>query len=178
MVARAFHGGGIDAAGRRPALLDEDARPHDAVPPRRRCALRVERGLEDVVGGRTIEAVLEIVLARPDDLHWPTDGLRRLHRVGNEIGLPAPTEAAAEQRGVDGHFLERQARDLGGERLVAAGILRRHPHLDRKSTRLNSSHTVISYAVFCLKKKKVLDRRLLAILAVQPPGPAPPASTD
>src|SRR5436190_17304125 len=25
---------------------------------------------------------------------------------------------------------------------------------DRKSTRLNSSHTVISYAVFCLKKKK------------------------
>src|SRR5947207_11413056 len=27
---------------------------------------------------------------------------------------------------------------------------------DRKSTRLNSSHTVISYAVFCLKKKKKL----------------------
>src|ERR1039457_150154 len=29
---------------------------------------------------------------------------------------------------------------------------------DRKSTRLNSSHLVISYAVFCLKKKKVLLR--------------------
>src|SRR5256885_15471819 len=28
------------------------------------------------------------------------------------------------------------------------------PALDRKSTRLNSSHLVISYAVFCLKKKK------------------------
>src|SRR5438132_7306527 len=28
---------------------------------------------------------------------------------------------------------------------------------DRKSTRLNSSHTVISYAVFCLKKKKSVD---------------------
>src|SRR5260221_3126910 len=27
---------------------------------------------------------------------------------------------------------------------------------DRKSTRLNSSHTVISYAVFCLKKKKMI----------------------
>src|SRR5215211_8841806 len=27
---------------------------------------------------------------------------------------------------------------------------------DRKSTRLNSSHTVISYAVFCLKKKKTI----------------------
>src|SRR5256885_5639250 len=32
-----------------------------------------------------------------------------------------------------------------------AGLL----HLDRKSTRLNSSHLVISYAVFCLKKKKI-----------------------
>src|SRR5438034_4685541 len=30
--------------------------------------------------------------------------------------------------------------------------------LDRKSTRLNSSHTVISYAVFCLKKKKTTKR--------------------
>src|SRR5256885_11976502 len=29
---------------------------------------------------------------------------------------------------------------------------------DRKSTRLNSSHLVISYAVFCLKKKKLLRR--------------------
>src|SRR2546426_8277463 len=28
--------------------------------------------------------------------------------------------------------------------------------LDRKSTRLNSSHLVISYAVFCLKKKKII----------------------
>src|SRR2546426_9226903 len=31
------------------------------------------------------------------------------------------------------------------------------PHRDRKSTRLNSSHLVISYAVFCLKKKKQLS---------------------
>src|SRR5256885_3786757 len=30
---------------------------------------------------------------------------------------------------------------------------RLHPPSDRKSTRLNSSHLVISYAVFCLKKK-------------------------
>src|SRR2546426_4231965 len=33
------------------------------------------------------------------------------------------------------------------------------PALDRKSTRLNSSHLVISYAVFCLKKKKINDNR-------------------
>src|SRR2546426_5380164 len=31
-----------------------------------------------------------------------------------------------------------------------------YAHRDRKSTRLNSSHLVISYAVFCLKKKKKL----------------------
>src|SRR5947209_11127782 len=36
-----------------------------------------------------------------------------------------------------------------------ADILDHHAHaLDRKSTRLNSSHANISYAVFCLKKKK------------------------
>src|SRR5690349_21962763 len=33
---------------------------------------------------------------------------------------------------------------------------------DRKSTRLNSSHVEISYAVFCLKKKKTKNRRKLA----------------
>src|SRR5256885_3768966 len=31
-----------------------------------------------------------------------------------------------------------------------------HDSTDRKSTRLNSSHLVISYAVFCLKKKKII----------------------
>src|SRR5699024_12451475 len=31
---------------------------------------------------------------------------------------------------------------------------KKKPHADRKSTRLNSSHVSISYAVFCLKKKK------------------------
>src|SRR5205809_3435028 len=32
--------------------------------------------------------------------------------------------------------------------------------LDRKSTRLNSSHGYISYAVFCLKKKKIIAKHL------------------
>src|SRR2546430_6084101 len=35
------------------------------------------------------------------------------------------------------------------------GHVRQGDALDRKSTRLNSSHSQISYAVFCLKKKKV-----------------------
>src|SRR5256885_5440038 len=33
---------------------------------------------------------------------------------------------------------------------------------DRKSTRLNSSHLVISYAVFCLKKKKKSNKKLIS----------------
>src|SRR3712207_7487047 len=39
-------------------------------------------------------------------------------------------------------------------RLIHKSIPMISPHLDRKSTRLNSSHANISYAVFCLKKKK------------------------
>src|SRR2546426_4968586 len=37
---------------------------------------------------------------------------------------------------------------------------RREHERDRKSTRLNSSHLVISYAVFCLKKKKIFTKNL------------------
>src|SRR5258708_27416456 len=39
-------------------------------------------------------------------------------------------------------------------RLLSPPVKRWRPSEDRKSTRLNSSHQIISYAVFCLKKKK------------------------
>src|SRR5256885_11665252 len=58
---------------------------------------------------------------------------------------------------------ERQGHTLETTALVNEAYLRvarqqqmkwqNRAHLDRKSTRLNSSHLVISYAVFCLKKK-------------------------
>src|SRR3712207_7916612 len=61
----------------------------------------------------------------------------RLVRQRNQQQLPAA---------VAGVLTERP-----GDRLHAhCGV----PSLDRKSTRLNSSHANISYAVFCLKKKK------------------------
>src|SRR5256885_8621068 len=47
------------------------------------------------------------------------------------------------------HFVMRQVGAAPGDDVVSRC---RRP--DRKSTRLNSSHLVISYAVFCLKKKK------------------------
>src|SRR5258708_32073561 len=40
------------------------------------------------------------------------------------------------------------------ERMILADDVDKNHPLDRKSTRLNSSHQIISYAVFCLKKKK------------------------
>src|SRR5256885_9612255 len=60
---------------------------------------------------------------------------------------------------VDGvrHDVDDERRDQRWNRL--AGAPRRlHAARDRKSTRLNSSHLVISYAVFCLKKKKHLEK--------------------
>src|SRR5438067_10688917 len=50
------------------------------------------------------------------------------------------------------HYARRRDRDPAHDhdRAVADG----HERRDRKSTRLNSSHVSISYAVFCLKKKK------------------------
>src|SRR5258708_36915305 len=56
--------------------------------------------------------------------------------------------------------LLRGRRLAGLEEITPADFDRRDPHdlgdavQDRKSTRLNSSHQIISYAVFCLKKKK------------------------
>src|SRR6516162_9809193 len=50
-------------------------------------------------------------------------------------------------------FRSRRSHDDGGAGPDRARLPRPDPR-DRKSTRLNSSHLVISYAVFCLKKKK------------------------
>src|SRR2546426_5892105 len=53
-----------------------------------------------------------------------------------------------------GRAVRGSERDRPGCRHAPAGSGLSLAHRDRKSTRLNSSHLVISYAVFCLKKKK------------------------
>src|SRR3712207_8739734 len=70
---------------------------------------------------------------------------------GNELGLLA----AGFNRMAAGLRERERLRDAFGTFV--------DPDLDRKSTRLNSSHANISYAVFCLKKKK--DIYLLAHLS-------------
>src|SRR5690606_40030018 len=56
-------------------------------------------------------------------------------------------------------ILDGLARDFTVESTGAAYVVRMalDENRDRKSTRLNSSHVKISYAVFCLKKKTVID---------------------
>src|SRR5258708_12731723 len=52
---------------------------------------------------------------------------------------------------------------LPPEELLLLAVANGHP--DRKSTRLNSSHQIISYAVFCLKKKKHVKSQLSRALS-------------
>src|SRR5437870_8182525 len=47
---------------------------------------------------------------------------------------------------------------------------------DRKSTRLNSSHVAISYAVFCLKKKKLKSTPIRPASSCSPPKPHFPST--
>src|SRR5438034_4572322 len=80
------------------------------------------------------------------DLHsFPTRRSSDLGRGRDRVADDRDQPDDAERAVVAG---ERGEGDVPPRR---AGAERRG---DRKSTRLNSSHTVISYAVFCLKKKK------------------------
>src|SRR5438034_7676728 len=74
---------------------------------------------------------------------------RKSLRRRSEDGPSDDDSGVAEPRN-----LEEDRRDSGGRRLHAGEARGIEARADRKSTRLNSSHTVISYAVFCLKKKK------------------------
>src|SRR5688572_9974459 len=65
-----------------------------------------------------------------------------VHRVAIAVGIHVGNRIADEDVGV-------------------ADVRRRHREAkDRKSTRLNSSHSQISYAVFCLKKKKKKQQKI------------------
>src|SRR5207249_10874302 len=67
------------------------------------------------------------------------------------IGIPEPEGTAVQL--IRSRLCGRHHQASNG--LAELGIKVRNCYLDRKSTRLNSSHVSISYAVFCLKKKKI-----------------------
>src|SRR3712207_7613442 len=83
-------------------------------------------------------------LFRSDRVRAHDRPLRLVERTGLVDDLLRDVDLAdvVEQRG------ELEVAQLVGAQAKCAS------HLDRKSTRLNSSHANISYAVFCLKKKK------------------------
>src|SRR5256885_8335085 len=88
-------------------------------------------------GGVVVNAAGEILVVSQRGTSW---SLPKGHIDPGEDALEAAKREIWEESGVSELEL---VRELGT-----------YERQDRKSTRLNSSHLVISYAVFCLKKKK------------------------
>src|SRR5438128_8438670 len=103
---------------------------------------------------RVAEVVLDVAL--PEDVV----GKRRALELGEDhlVGLLQHVREHVEPAAM--RHAQDHLGDVEPRRLLDDGIQQRHERLaaleDRKSTRLNSSHGSISYAVFCLKKKKLL----------------------
>src|SRR2546426_1292355 len=111
------------------------------------------------------------LVALVEELRRQTEIVRRVARevfqaegravpylVGTMIELPRAA-LTADEIAKDAEFFSFGTNDLtqttfGLSRDDAGRFLPFYVEQDRKSTRLNSSHLVISYAVFCLKKKK------------------------
>src|SRR2546426_3198319 len=107
----------------------------------------------------------------PRSTLFPYTTLFRSERTGVPAALDAMRlvlQASAGPRALGpGGFTEivRRLGEMGYDRV---------PTVDRKSTRLNSSHLVISYAVFCLKKKNTCALREMPVVAdvdANLPGP-------
>src|SRR5699024_12485029 len=94
----------------------------------------------------------------PLSLHDALPILRRVLRALRHADRDRPGGPLASQRLLAEAIRHRTNLTVSGASgpLVAAlDDVRALADLDRKSTRLNSSHVSISYAVFCLKKKKI-----------------------
>src|SRR5690606_41780369 len=81
-----------------------------------------------------------------------------------EVKVAIPCDERRRPIHADGIFHEKAGiiEDAAGNRLAFVGSINETEagwKRDRKSTRLNSSHVKISYAVFCLKKKKIIENR-------------------
>src|SRR3989454_7210772 len=99
-----------------------------------------------------------IVGAGADEFRWP-----RPVRPGDELRIESevlevrPSRSRPDQGLIKVRTTTLNQHDEAVQVIIA----------DRKSTRLNSSHLVISYAVFCLKKKKNLQHKCLNLISSQ-----------
>src|SRR5206468_10296588 len=109
-----------------------------------------------------LSACRRVVLAFFDGLFWPAPGsalfpYTTLFR-SSLAGRPGEGNGnwrGPREGGAGRDFARGRLRDLGRGFNAETG---RRVNTDRKSTRLNSSHDQISYAVFCLKKKTKIVR--------------------
>src|SRR5438034_5670408 len=106
------------------------------------------RSAPTVVFPEPMKPARQRIAGRGGTLRGLADCIREIRRAGKLIALPNAN--CTTERG------EVHLREAPADRSEQAFCEFRGQMLetDRKSTRLNSSHTVISYAVFCLKKKK------------------------
>src|SRR5690606_13875377 len=137
----------------RPSVEAEPAHPQDE---------NTQRGERHVAAGYGIDLTTGPVLAtaRTEQQHTGQrrSGASHVDDAGAgiigiaQLAQPAPTPAPAALYGIDeaGHD-HRKAEEC--PELHALGHGAGNDGQDRKSTRLNSSHVKISYAVFCLKNK-------------------------
>src|SRR2546426_7424246 len=92
---------------------------------------------------------------------WLPPRLRR-HVRGRferlEIGHEFPDGIGRQQTAIRRHAVRLAVTNRLEDLRIGAAVAPAAVAQDRKSTRLNSSHLVISYAVFCLKKKKKIKR--------------------
>src|SRR5437660_5520481 len=80
--------------------------------------------------------------------------------LSEKLQLDGFLQIGTEQQGVTG----AESSSYLAQELVAGIAI----EVDRKSTRLNSSHVAISYAVFCLKKKKTSRATLVTVATRRP----------
>src|SRR5690349_22528934 len=104
-------------------------------------------------------------------MHYPTyitPAPTTIYTLSLHDALPISETIVFNMGAVSGdYYLKVVAGDSGQN--TTSGLqatLNGHKLTDRKSTRLNSSHVEISYAVFCLKKKKATNRHNHATTAL------------
>src|SRR5688572_31954813 len=97
-----------------------------------------------------------MILRPPRSTLFPYTTLFRSKKILNFINNVLETYRDAPPESKDPRQKDGALKMIG---CLADLILRKKSGIaDRKSTRLNSSHSQISYAVFCLKKKKIIKK--------------------
>src|SRR5690606_41999549 len=109
----------------------------------------------------SMRASLSLVSLHPDSALSPTTVTMRLCTLSLHDALPIYSPPAGTAARGTLQFYSDSSRPEPAGHLECGRSRHGHPDRhspDRKSTRLNSSHVKISYAVFCLKKKKYKRR--------------------